>query len=437
MTARVCHDWSSLKYSADPIPGDPDQVEAAAKSYATTADSISQVSDYLANLDAEGQRSETITALVARGRELSGQLLSAGGRYNATASALRYYAPELRAAQAIADSAAAEGVPAEAQRKQALHNAQEIRLGWMTTMDPNRAKEFEDSYRMAEHQITAAAHEVGQARHRIEEAIRRRDEAAERAKSMIESAIENSPMTDTVVDRFKEILDKTGDILGTVGEWIWDNIDTISLVLTVAATALAFIPGLQLIAPVLFALSKVATIVGRVKAVVGVVKSITSALRTGDWSGVVATGAAALASWGVGKLGGALAGKLSSGAKSLVGQAVYAFSSRGTSGAAGALSKIVMGTAQAGLVATEAATTVVGAAATKKVTKVLTELATAEVSKETKRHITDYVGEKVEDYINEKLVAPVQHVVADAVHDGVENFVDSYRLKTQTCGGAQ
>jgi hypothetical protein len=437
MTARVCHDWSPLKYSADPIPGDPDQVEAAAKSYATTADSVNQVSDYLANLDGDGQRSDTITALMARSRELSGQLLSVSGRYSETAAALLYYAPELRAAQAMADSAISEGAPAESQRKQAANNAQDIYLGWMTTLDPNSAKEFEDSYNVAKQRASAAAYEVSLARNKVEEAIRRRDAAAEHAKSLIESAIVNSPMTDSVLDKFKEVLDKAADILTKVGKWIWDNIDTISLVLTVAAAVLAFIPGLDVIAPVLLALSKVATIIGRVKAAAGVVKSVTTAVKTGDWSGVVATGAAALAGWAVGKVGGAVAGKLASGAKSMAGQAVYAFNGKATTGVAGAFSKIVRGTAEAGLEATEAATSVVGSTATKKVTKVLTEFATADVSQETKRHITDYVGDKVEDYVNKKLIDPVKGVVTTAVYHSVDNAMDSYRVKTQTCGGAQ
>ena len=93
MTARVCYDWSPLGYHEDPIPGDPDQVDSAAKTYASTADTINQVSDYLANLDSDGQQSLTITALVARSRELSGQLVNVSSRYSATAAALRYYAP--------------------------------------------------------------------------------------------------------------------------------------------------------------------------------------------------------------------------------------------------------------------------------------------------------------------------------------------------------
>ncbi len=444
MTARVCHDWTPLKYSSDPIPGDPDQVESAASSYATTAGTINQVSDYLANLDGDGQRSDTITALMARSRELSGQLLSVSGRYSETASALRYYAPELRAAQAMADSAIAEGAPAEAQRKQAAHNAQDIYLGWMTTLDPNSAKEFEDSYRMAQQRANAAAHEVSLARNKIEEAIRRRDEAAEHAKSMIQSAIENSPMTDTVLDKFREILDKAADILTKVGKWIWDHIDTISLVLTIAATVLAFIPGLNVIAPVLLALSKVVTIIGRVKAAVGVVKSVATAVKTGDWSGVVATGAAALIGWGVGKaggwvvgkVGGAFVGKVTSESRTLAGRAVDVFNKKAATGTSGAFSTIIRGTAKAGAEATDAAGKILASDATKAATKTLTEIARGEISRESKSQIKDYVGDKVKGYVSEKLADPLKDAVKESVKSNTESYLESYRVQTQTCGGA-
>ncbi len=436
MTARACHDWSLLGYGSDPIPGDPDAVEAAAKSYASTSDTILQVSDYLANLDGSGQQSKTITALKARSRELSGQLQNVSTRYSETAAALRYYAPELRAAQEIADAAFAQGEPAERERKEAAQNAWNLWSGWKVTLEPSQAKQFEDSYYLAKHQAENAKHNVDAAKTKIQEAIRRRDDAANAAKSMISTAINNSPVTDSLLDKFKEVFDKGVEILTNVGKWIYDNIDTISLVLTIAATVVAFIPGLNVIAPALFFLSKVATVISKVKSVITVVKSIVTAVKTGDFSGLVASGAAALAGMAVGKLGGAIAGKLASGAKSLAGHAVYAFNSKTATGAAGAFSRLIKGGAKAGLAATEEASKVIGTKATKKVSHVLTEIAKGEISRETKGHITDYVGDKVEDYFKEKITDPVKHVVKEAVYERVDHTMDSLRTKTVTCGGA-
>ena len=460
MTARVCHDWSPLKYSSDPIPGDPDQVESAASSYATTADTINEVSDYLANLDGDGQRSDTITALMARSRELSGQLLSVSGRYSETASALRYYAPELRAAQAMADSAISEGAPAESQRKQAASNAQDIYQGWMTTLDPNTAKEFEDSYRMAQQRATAAAHEVSVARNKVEEAIRRRDAAAEHAKSLIESAIVNSPMNDSVLDRFKEVLDKAADILTKVGKWIWDNIDTISLVLSIAAVVVAFIPGLNVIAPVLELLANGASALAKAKAVVGVAQAVVKGATTGDWTGAISLGAASLAGFALGKVGGAIAshtggigalanavmskgtndkvaGEAGSLTKKMVKKAITAYNTAPKTGVAGVLSGVVQGSAKAGAVATTYAETVLGRSALKGAEKTLTEFSRGVVTSETKKAVAEFAQDKVEKYVNNTIGDNVVGLFKAGISERLSGNPDTFRVQTQSCGSIQ
>jgi hypothetical protein len=318
MTARVCYDWSPLGYHEDPIPGDPDQVDSAAKTYASTADTINQVSDYLANLDSNGQQSLTIAALVARSRELSGQLVNVSSRYSATAAALRYYAPELRASQAIADSAIAHGAPAEAERKRAASNARDIQVGWLTTLDPTQAKQFEESYTRATNQADTAATQVGAAKAKILEAIRRRDQAADVAKSMISSAIENSPVTDTTLDKFKDLLDKGAEILTKVGKWIWDNIDQISFYLTIASAVLGWVPFLG---PALIVAAKVANILATVKSAIGVAKSVAASAKSGDWSGAILTGGAFVVGLGLQKLAPVVAEKLGGATSTLVGKA--------------------------------------------------------------------------------------------------------------------
>jgi len=316
MTARVCYDWSPLHYHEDPIPGDPDRVEAASKSYAATSDTILQVSDYLAKLDADGQQSEAITALKARSRELSGQLQSVSSRYTETAAALRCYAPELRGAQAMADAAIAAGGPAEARRKSASSDAANIWVGWKTTLEPSQAKDFEDSYFLAKHQADSAAADVATARAQIEDAIRKRDAAAETAKGMISAAITNSPITDTVLDQFKEVWDAGVDAIKGVGKWVWDNIDNISLALTIAAAVVVFIPGLDVLAPVLLAASRVATMISWAKKGVELGRAAVKWNRTGDSSDFVSESVSIAAGLVIGKVAGG-------GAASIAGKAVH------------------------------------------------------------------------------------------------------------------
>ncbi len=421
MNARVCYDWSALGYHEDPIPGDPEQVEATAKSYASTSDTILQVSDYLAKLDGNGQQSLTITALKARSRELSGQLQSVSTRYTETAAALRYYAPELRAAQAIADAAISAGGPAESRRKSAKGNADSIWWGWKTTLEPAQATQFEESYFLAKSQADSAAADVAAAKTKILEAIHRRDTAADAAKSMIHSAIENSPVTDTVLDTFKEVFDKAVDILTKVGQWVWDNIDTIALVLTIAAAVTAFIPGLNVISPFLAGAARIANVISKVKAAVNTAKAVVKAVTTGDVSDLVAVGATYVAGKALGKLTGLVTKPLGKAAGTMYGKALHAANKETSAKVWGKLSTIVTGSSARGMSLSTLDKAMSSATPSVKaeLQRTLTSLTQSTVSGETNRELQKLVGHEVGKQAG-KVFSPLKDAIKDAVGTGAK-----------------
>jgi len=100
---------------SDPVPGDPDEVERAAKSLADMAEEITRQTANLTKLaTAEGWDADAGRTFADSARDLSGELGKAHGRYRAAAGSLRGYAPELRHAQSVADAALVEAKQAQA-----------------------------------------------------------------------------------------------------------------------------------------------------------------------------------------------------------------------------------------------------------------------------------------------------------------------------------
>jgi len=82
-------DWTPLAGS-DPVPGDPDEVERAAKSLADMAEEITRQTANLRKLaTAEGWDADAGRTFADWARELSGQLDQAHGRYRTAAGTLK------------------------------------------------------------------------------------------------------------------------------------------------------------------------------------------------------------------------------------------------------------------------------------------------------------------------------------------------------------
>ncbi|MBK8468271.1 MAG: hypothetical protein IPL45_00325 [Actinomycetales bacterium] len=286
--------------------------------YRSTGEHIESAATNLGRLASPSTCSEAVEKILTESHDLADQLLKVSGRYSETAGALASYAPQLRAAQALADQAIAKAGEADKRRRQAADHATNLWWGWRTSINAEDAAEFERDYHQQKAASENAAGDVAGAKVLLLQAIEKRDAAGDAAARRISSAVDASPVNDTILDQFKELLDKGVDLLAKVGKWIWDNIDTIALVLTIAAAVTAFIPGVNAITPFLLAASKVAAMVAKVKAVVTTLQAVSEGLKTGNWSKMVGIGVGYL----LGKVGGVVAKKLGQSAKTLLGQAI-------------------------------------------------------------------------------------------------------------------
>ncbi len=245
-------DWSPLAGS-DPVPGDPDEVERAARSLADMAEEINRQTANLRKLaTADGWDADAGRTFAASAQELSGQLGKAHGRYTTAAGALKGYAPELRHAQSVADAALTEAKQAQA------------------TINANRPPDHPPTGPLTPAQISAErqrqqAYDDGvgdlQAAHRkLTDAIDHRDQHAGRAARAIRDVIDRDGLKDSRWDKFKNWISEHADLLRAIARIA----ELVATILSVIALVVSFIPVLNFLAPVLLGLAALASAVALV-----------------------------------------------------------------------------------------------------------------------------------------------------------------------------
>ena len=242
-------DWSPLAGS-DPVPGDPDEVERAAKSLADMAEEITRQTANLRRLaSAEGWDADAGRTFADSAGELSGQLGKAHGRYATTAGALRGYAPELRHAQSVADAALADAKQAQA------------------SVDANRPLDYPPAGSPTPAQVSAErqrqyAYDEGvdalnAARRKLTDATDHRDEHAGRAARTIRDNIDDDGLKDSWWDRFTNWVSEHADLLKAIAKIA----ELVATVLSTIALAISWIPVLNFLTPVLLGLAGLASAV--------------------------------------------------------------------------------------------------------------------------------------------------------------------------------
>lgn len=245
-------DWAPLAGS-DPVPGDPDEIERAAKSLADMAEEITRQTANLKKLaNADGWDADAGRTFADSAHDLSGQLDKARGRYTTAAGALKGYAPELGHAQSVADAALADAKQAQ------------------TTVNANRPPDHPPAGSLTPAEVTAErqrqyAYDDGisalQAAHRrLTEATDHRDEHAGRAARAIRHSIDNDGLKDSTWDRFTNWVSEHADLLKAIAHIA----ELVATVLSVIALVVAFIPVLNFLTPVLLGLAALASAVALV-----------------------------------------------------------------------------------------------------------------------------------------------------------------------------
>jgi hypothetical protein len=210
-------DWAPLA-AADPVPGDPARLLAAARRHDDLAAELAQQAAVLQRLAAaDGWDADAGRAFASTAREIGTQLDTARRRYSAVGEALRAYAPRLDQAQREADAALREA--------QAAQN----------TID--------------------GAEALRRARTRMENAIRFKEGEARRAAAHIRAAVGDDGLKDSWWDKVK---DWTSDRWDSFIDWVHENAKVIKLIteiaswiatgIAVVAIALSFIPVVNVVA---------------------------------------------------------------------------------------------------------------------------------------------------------------------------------------------
>lgn len=304
-------EWAVIGESADPIPGDPEEVAKLGRDLRKTAESIKKQADEIKALSSvEAWKSKAAEEFRNEAEEAEGKLRKAYKRYDAAADALgekvleggcfTEYASELHRAQTMADKALRDAQQADGENKSA-HGAIDKLPKDTADDDPSRKK--------LEKQQEAAASALDRAKKDLEAAKDVRDEAAKRARDAIRHAIDHDGLKDGTWDKFKD--------------WVHDNAGWMETVLAISgwvaticgtlALLVGWIPIIgQALAGILGTIALVATLVSLVG------HTLLALAGEGSWFDV-ALDIVGLATLGIGR-GALAAAKGSSAAAQAIGR---------------------------------------------------------------------------------------------------------------------
>jgi hypothetical protein len=223
-------DWTPLGLSADPVPGDPEQVsqEAAhlSRMATTLTDQIAalrKIADGGADAVLVGQYAEKIRLSAA---DLAGQLGKVVGRYQKVSSALSQWAPDLEQAQAQSSAALNEA--------EGPYRTLQIKPGFPASGTLTPAQQQEKQY--YDRSVQRAQSGLDAAKAMLAKAVSFRDERASHWAGVINSAID-----DGVKDGFWDgVAGVWDDVAGFIGRCAW-LIKDVCTALELTATALAIV----------------------------------------------------------------------------------------------------------------------------------------------------------------------------------------------------
>ena len=318
------------------LDGEPSEIQDGAKRMTTAGNQLIDAShavDKLVNSSDE-ITSDAFKAIGEKGVVATKQLRAAGMRYQGMARALHEFAGVLEEEQRKA-RAAAQRAQAAKQRRDAAKQNYENACKAARTFDKEAQKAAVDHATKAVEQHKAADCDYQKEVKIIQDAASRVQEANKDACSKLVTASDNAGLDDSLFDKLKDFVSKVVNIVVKIGKWIWDHIDEICMVLDIVCFVLAFVPGLNLaagvvkalttLARVANALSKAAKFVQTVKTYVtagqSVVKAIKNPTEENITAAVTAVGGTALGKYVGNKITAKIDAKVDSFASKMGGKA--------------------------------------------------------------------------------------------------------------------
>ncbi len=283
----ICLDLSPVGMSTE-FDGSPDALESGAQTLRSTATTLDAAAANIRRLTENGNEleSQAFSALAERSSEVHGTMGKVALRYRLMATATQKFAEVLRTEQQTA--ARLVGEAAEA-RNAYTHASQQHSQARLLARDPEPSSQQRALVLSQQANVAANRANAGleSAKQQLRAAAQRVNDANKSASEEIRSAMEVSGLDDTLWDKICYVGAKIGEAAAAAAKWIWDNIDTICLVLDIVALVLAFIPGIGTAAG---ALIKAVTILARVAKGVSLIKTAVEGVekaQQGDGWGAV------------------------------------------------------------------------------------------------------------------------------------------------------
>ncbi len=238
MYERTQYHWAPLECGGDPIPGSPSALESDAAVFRSNAENLGRAIQNLRALSHDDETcSEAVSAIMAKASATACTLEQVKERFHTVAASLSHYAPVLRQSQAtslVALGRATEG----ARRANSARAAAGDAARRSYNVDQGIRDQAVIDYNESLSAVSAATSEVSSAKALLAQAIADRNSAGETAAAMIHQSIDNSPLNDTVGDKWAALWETISKAAVATVQWIWDNIDVICLVLDAAALVL-------------------------------------------------------------------------------------------------------------------------------------------------------------------------------------------------------
>lgn len=288
-------DWSPVDRSTDPIPGNPDVVEAAGKHYVEVAEAIELAARRLRELaHHDAMRSKAVDKIRDKADDVAHDIEKAHTRYAAVGKALRDYSGPMRMAQERADSALSDAATAESDLKSArtrqgsaadnLCQARREDLNAAVGAPPADHSHLEAAARRADDDVTTAESKLKWCRDEVDAAVEDRDCAARTARNLISPVLKSNGLDDGWRDDVSKFV-------ATLAKWA----GAIAAACGVLALLVGWIPIIG---------QALAAVLGAIALVAGIISLIANAFLAsngyGDWSAVVLD-AIGVASFGIGR----------------------------------------------------------------------------------------------------------------------------------------
>lgn len=271
--SRVAADFAPLGYHNDPVSGDVDAMGQQVMSLRSTAHSVRQAHEGLDALSKADQVSNQLDEIMTDVTAVAGKLSLVVARYEGAATALDAYRQALAPIQPKADELARQAGPQHKVDADNFDDSLALRARILVTFDSGEHDRLTAQYDELEKQRTAARAVVSSAKEQLNGLIRQRDAAADAAAKAIQGAMDSSGLTDTIIDKFKDLVEKAGN-------WLKDH----SQLLSSIGDFLGWVSFALTLASIVFpVLAPIALAVGAIGAVFSIAGGLGQALKDGNW----------------------------------------------------------------------------------------------------------------------------------------------------------